>query len=146
MATNKTVKVTATGPEKWLITTKAGSHVALVDQPEAMGGENKGPSPLAYLFVALGGCLITIGKIVAGQKKIDLRGMEVEVSGELDLEVLRGQNTEDRAGFKNVVANVKIDADLSEEEKKAFLEEVDKRCPISDNILNTTPVELNVIG
>ena len=141
---NKTVKVTAKGPDKWLITTKAGTHVTLVDQPEAMGGEDKGPSPLDYLFVALGGCLITIGKIVAGQKRINLRGMEVEVSGDLNLEVLRGQEKNERSGFKNVIANVKIDADLSEEEKKAFLEEVDRRCPISDNILNLTPVELRV--
>ena len=146
MATNKTVKVTATGPENWLVTTKAGAHVALVDQPEAMGGENKGPSPLDYLFVSLAGCLITIAKIVAGQKKINLRGMEVEVSGDLNLEVLRGQEKNERAGFKNVVANVKINADLSEEEKKAFLEEVDRRCPISDNILNSTPVEIKVAG
>ncbi len=146
MATNKTVKVTATGPEKWLVTTKAGKHTILVDQPEAMGGEDQGASPLDYLFVALGGCLITIAKIVAGQKKIDLRGMEVEISGEINLEVLRGQNSEERAGFKNIVANVKIDADMSEEEKKAFIEEVDKRCPISDNILKTTPVEVNVVS
>jgi putative redox protein len=146
MATNKTVKVTATGPEKWVVTTKAGTHVALVDQPEAMGGEDKGPSPLDYLFVSLAGCLITIGKIVAGQNKINLRGMEVEISGELNLEVLRGQEKNERSGFKNIVADVKIDADLSDEEKKAFLEEVDRRCPISDNILYTTPVEINVVG
>lgn len=145
MATNKTVKVTATGPDKWLITTKAGNHTALVDQPPAMGGDDQGPSPLAYIFVALGGCLITIAKIVAGQRKIDLRGMEVEVSGELNLEVLRGQEKNERAGFKNVVANVSIDADMTDEEKKEFMEEVDKRCPISDNIVNTTPFEINLV-
>ena len=91
MATIKSVKVTATGPDNWLITTKAGIHTALVDQPEAMGGNNEGPSPLDYVFISLASCLITIGKIVASQRKIELRGMEVEVSGELNLEVLRGQ-------------------------------------------------------
>lgn len=144
MATNKTVKVTASGPENWLITTKAGKHTALVDQPPAMGGDDQGPSPLAYLFVALGGCLITIAKIVAGQRKIDLRGMEVEVSGELNLDVLRGQEKNERSGFKNVIANISIDADLSDEEKMEFLEEVDKRCPISDNMMNTTPFEIKL--
>ena len=144
MATIKSVKVTATGPDNWLITTKAGIHTALVDQPEAMGGNNEGPSPLDYVFISLASCLITIGKIVASQRKIELRGMEVEVSGELNLEVLRGQEKNERAGFKNFVASVKVDADMTDEEKKSFLEEVDSRCPISDNLANATPVEVKL--
>jgi len=144
MATIKTVKVTATGPDGWLITTYAGKHTALVDQPEAMGGKNEGPSPLDYVFVSLASCLITIGKIVASQRKIELRGIEVEVSGDLNLEVLRGQEKNERAGFTSMVANVKIDADMTDEEKKEFLEEVDRRCPISDNLAHTTPVEVKL--
>ncbi|MDK2982031.1 MAG: hypothetical protein PWQ55_2378 [Chloroflexota bacterium] len=144
MATIKTVKVTATGPDGWLITTKAGKHTALVDQPEAMGGKNEGPSPLDYVFISLASCLVTIGKIVAAQRKIELRGMEVEVSGDLNLEVLRGQEKNERAGFTSMVATVKVDADMSDEEKKEFLEEVDRRCPISDNLSHTTPVEVKL--
>ena len=144
MAAIKTVTVTATGPENWLITTKAGAHTALVDQPEAMGGENKGPSPLDYVFVSLASCLITVAKIVAGQRKIDLRGVEVEVSGELNLDVLRGKEKNERAGFTSMVANIKVDADLTDEEKKDFLEEVDRRCPISDNLMNATPIEVKL--
>jgi len=144
MATIKTVKVTATGPDGWLITTKVGVHTALVDQPEAMGGKNQGPSPLDYVFISLASCLVTIGKIVASQRKIELRGMEVEVSGDLNLEVLRGQEKNERAGFTSMVANVKIDADMTDEEKKDFLEEVDRRCPISDNLSHTTPIEVNL--
>jgi uncharacterized OsmC-like protein len=144
MATIKTVKVTATGPDGWLITTKAGAHTALVDQPEALGGKNEGPSPLDYVFISLASCLITIGKIVASQRKIELRGMEVEVSGDLNLEVLRGQEKNERAGFTSMVASVKIDADMTDEEKKDFLEEVDRRCPISDNLSHTTPIEVNL--
>jgi len=144
MATVKTVKVTAVGPENWLITTKAGIHTALVDQPESLGGNNQGPSPLDYVFISLAGCLITIGKIVAGQRHIDLRGMEVEISGDLNLDVLRGKEQNERAGFQNIIAIVKIDADMSEAEKNEFLEEVDRRCPISDNLMNTTPIQVKL--
>ncbi|NMB62128.1 MAG: OsmC family protein [Chloroflexi bacterium] len=142
MATNKTVKVTAKGLEGFLIETKAGAHTAYVDQPPAMGGTDKGPTPLDYVFISLAGCLITIAKIVANQKRIVLRDVSVEVEGELNLEVLRGQDDKDRAGFKSFKASVKIDADLSQEEKQAFIEEVDRRCPISDNLMHTTPVEV----
>ena len=145
MTAIKTVKVTATGPEGWVVKTTAGKHVAFIDQPEAMGGTDSAPTPLDYVFIAMGGCLVTIAKIVAGQRKIDLRSVEVEVFGDLDLEVLRGQNTEDRAGYQSITANVKIDADLSDEEKKEFLKEVDRRCPVSDNLMKVTPVTVNLV-
>jgi uncharacterized OsmC-like protein len=93
----------------------------------------------------LAGCLVNIAKIVANQKKIVLRNVEVEVEGELNLEVLRGQDDTDRAGFKSFKVNMKVDADLTKEEKEKFIEEVDRRCPISDNLMNTTPVEINLV-
>ena len=145
MTAIKTVKVTATGPEGWVVKTTAGKHVAFIDQPEAMGGTDSAPTPLDYVFIAMGGCLVTIAKIVAGQRKIDLRSVEGEVFGDLDLGVLRGQNTEDRAGYQSITANVKIDADLSDEEKKEFLKEVDRRCPVSDNLMKVTPVTVNLV-
>lgn len=90
MASLKTVKVTDEGPDGWVVKTHSGKHVSIVDQPEALGGTDSGPTPLDYVFVALGSCLVTVAKIVAGQQKIDLRGVEVEVSGDLNLDVLRG--------------------------------------------------------
>ena len=140
----KTVTVKATGPDGWVVKTVAGKHEVFVDQPKAMGGTDTAPTPLDYIFVALGACLVTIAKIVAGQRKIDLRGVEVDVSGDINLEVLRGQNTEDRAGFESMTAIVKIDADLTDEEKKEFLEEVDRRCPVSDNLMKVTPITVKL--
>lgn len=144
MASLKTVKVTASGPDGWVIRTKSGKHESIVDQPEVLGGTDSGPSPLDYIFVALGGCLVTIAKIVAGQQKIDLRGVEVEITGELNLDVLRGQEKNERSGFKSINAKVKVDADLTTEEKEAFLEEVDRRCPVSENLMNVTPLTVKL--
>lgn len=144
MATIKKVTVTAKALDGFLIETRAGDHIALVDQPEKMGETNKGPTPLDYVFVALAGCLATIAKIVAMQKQIDLRGFEVSVEGEYNLDVIRGKDRSDRAGFNSIKVNIKIDADMSQEEKQAFIDEVDRRCPVSDNLINTTPVEIVV--
>ena len=43
MAAMKTVKVTATGPDGWVVKTTAGKHDAYIDQPEAMGGTDTAP-------------------------------------------------------------------------------------------------------
>ena len=142
MAKIKTVKVTAKGLDGFLIETKAGKHISYVDQPEAGGGTDKGPSPLAYVFIALGGCLGTIAKIVAKQQQINLRGFEATIEGDLNLDILMGKDTSERAGFEGIKVHINIDADLSKEEKEKFIEEVDRRCPVSDNLMNITPVEL----
>ncbi len=144
MASMKTVKVTAEGPHGWVVKTHSGKHLSIIDQPEAIGGTDSGPTPLDYVFVALGGCLVTVAKIVAGQQKVDLRGVEVEIAGNLNLDVLRGQERSDRAGFTSINVNVKVDADMNKEEKEAFLEEVGKRYPISDNFIYLTPVTIDL--
>ena len=75
---------------------------------------------------------------------IDLRGIKVKVDGDLDTDVLNGKRNDIRAGFSRICANVEIDADLTQEEKEAFIKEVDSRCPISDNIENLSKIDFVV--
>jgi uncharacterized OsmC-like protein len=66
--------------------------------------------------------------------------MDVKVAGELNVEGLMGRNPGQPSGFGGITVTVKIDADMTKEEKEAFLHEVDLRCPVSDNIHNVTPM------
>ncbi|KPL77007.1 hypothetical protein ADN00_10585 [Ornatilinea apprima] len=145
MPINKTVTISAKSVENFLIELNAGPHKQYIDQPETMGGKNAAPTPLDYFFFALGGCIITIAKIVAKQRQIEIRDMSVTVEGGCNTAVLMGKSKEDRAGFHHVVVKVNLDADMTDEEKIAFLEEVDSRCPISENIVNPTPVKIELV-
>jgi putative redox protein len=140
MATVKHVKVEAHLGERFKIQSTIGNHTLYVDQPKTGGGEDTGPTPLEYLFLSLGGCLATIARIAAKQKRIDLRGLDVTVEGDLDVEGLMGRNPGGRSGFGGITVTVKLDADLTQEQKEAFLHEVDARCPVSDNLHNLTPM------
>lgn len=142
--TTKTVSVDAIQIDGFKIETRSRQHIALVDQPVAGGGTDSGPTPLEYLFVSLAGCIVTIGHIVAKQKRLNVRKIEVHVEGELDTDILMGKSREVRAGFSGIRVHTKIDADMSQQEKEQFLQEVDARCPISDNIHNLTPIEFVV--
>jgi uncharacterized OsmC-like protein len=119
-------------------------HKLIIDQPESGGGKNEGPNPLEVLLFALAGCLGTIAAIVAKLERIKLEAFEVEVEGDLDKAFLMGKTEEGRAGFTEIRVNVKIDADLTDEEKQVFFEKVDARCPISDNIINNTEIVFDV--
>lgn len=114
------------------------SNPFVIDQPVAGGGKNEGPNPLEVFLSSLSACICTIGKIVAMQRKIKLRSIEAEVEGDIDKDFLMGMTSEGRAGFTQIRSKVTIDADLTDEEKVEFLHEVERRCPIADNILGTS--------
>ena len=141
----KSVQIKATMGQGFKIESKIRDHTVYIDQPKQAGGTDAGPTPLEYFQFSLAGCIASIARIAAMQQKIDLRSVDVEVDGELNLDVLLGKNKEDRSGFGGLTAKVKIDADLSPEEKKAFLHDVDRRCPISDNIQNVTAVNVELV-
>ena len=140
----KNVSIEAVQVEGFKIETRSRQHIAIVDQPVAGGGTDSGPTPLEYLFVSLAGCIVTIGHIVAKQRQLPVRSISARVEGELDTDVLMGKRSDVRAGFSDIRIHVKIDADMTQAEKEAFLKEVDARCPISDNIHGTTPLNFAV--
>jgi len=140
----KTVSVDAIQVDGFKIETRSRQHIAIVDQPVSGGGVDAGPSPLEYLFVSLGGCIVTIGNIVAKQRRLPVRKIEVHVEGELDTDVLMGKHADCRAGFSEIRVSVKVDGDLTREEKEQFIHDVDARCPISDNIFNTSQIKFSV--
>lgn len=144
MATVKRVVVDAIQVNGFTIEAQARNHKVIIDQPEAGGGKNCGPNPLEYLFFSLAGCIITIGHIIAKQRRLPVRNIQVRVEGDLDTDVLMGKSTDVRAGFTGVRVITTIDADMTYAEKMQFLQDIDARCPISDNIHNLTPIELVV--
>ena len=145
MAKMKTISVEAKLDEKFKIEVRAGEHLMVVDQPKAGGGTNAGATPLEYLFASLAGCIGTVARIVAMQKRIPLRGMDMKVEGAFDLETLLGKSKENRAGFAGIKVMLHIDADMTEQEKEDFIQEVESRCPVSDNIANITPVVIEIV-
>ncbi|WP_281648814.1 OsmC family protein [Parendozoicomonas sp. Alg238-R29] len=141
MSVNKTISVTSHMGQGFRIEGQLGSHTAVIDQPKAVGGNNEGPTPLEYFLFSLGGCVASIGRIMAKQQKIALRGMSVIVEAGLNTAGLAGKSTDDRVGFQNFTVNAEIDADMTLQEKQAFLDAVCARCPVHDNIAKTSVVE-----
>ena len=95
--TIKTVSVDAIQLDGFRIETKSRQHIALVDQPIAGGGTDSGPTPLEYLFVSLAGCIVTIGHIIAKQRRLPVRGIKVHGKGELDTDILMGKSVHQKS-------------------------------------------------
>jgi putative redox protein len=140
----KTVVVESKLNEKFVIESEVRGHKILIDQPANAAGTDTGPTPLELLFASLAGCIGTIGRIVAMQQRIALRGMAIKVEGDLDTDGLLGKPIDGRTGFEGIVISVEVDADMTDAEKEAFIHAVDARCPVSENLLNATPVSIQL--
>ncbi len=114
------------------------SNPFVIDQPKNAGGENMGPNPLEVYLSSLGACICSIGKIIAVQKRIKLKSIDVQVEGDIDKDFLMGKTQEGRSGFTELRVFLNIDADMSKEEKENFMKEISSRCPIADNAINST--------
>ncbi|NQU76473.1 MAG: OsmC family protein [Planctomycetes bacterium] len=144
MAATKQVQVQTHIGEGFTITSKIRDHTVYVDQPKGAGGQDTGPNPLEYLLLSLAACISSIGRIVANQQRIALRGIDLTVAGELDTDFLMGKTQQGRAGFLKMTVTAEIDADMSREEKEQFLKEIDRRCPVSDNLANVSVVTIEL--
>ncbi len=121
------------------------SNPFVIDQPVGAGGKT-GPDPLEVFISSLPACICAIARIVAMQRGIALRGVEAHAEADIDKNFLLGKTTEGRAGFVAIRVKVKINADMTEAEKVAFLHEVEKRCPIADNMAGTTSITAHVVA
>ena len=111
-----------------------------IDEPAGLGGTNEGANPVQYLLAALAGCLNVMGHIIAKEMGFELRCLDIHLDGDLDPGKLFGKSDEKRAGYSEIRVTVKPDTDADEETIKKWLEAVEERCPVSDNLKNPTPV------
>ncbi len=140
----KTVSIESKLNDKFVIESDVRGHKVVIDQPSNAGGTDTGVTPLELVLVSLAGCIGTIGRIVAMQQRIALRGMSIKVEGDLDVDGLLGKPIDGRTGFEGITVSVDVDATLSDEEKETFIHEVDRRCPVSENLLNATSINVKL--
>ncbi|WP_297436358.1 OsmC family protein [Thermococcus sp.] len=140
MARYKDMKIAVSGkrigPTKMVV--KAGDFEITVDK---LGGE--APSPLDYILAALAGCMNIVGTLVAKDMKINIEDIDIEIEGTFNPGKLYGNGSE-RAGYKDVTVRVKVRSDADEKTLREWLERVEERCPVSDNLANVTPTLVRV--
>jgi uncharacterized OsmC-like protein len=115
-----------------------------IDEPENLGGTNAGANPVEYLLASLSGCLNVVGHIVAREMGFHLKGMEIALEGDLDPAKFAGKVTDERAGYKEIRVTVKPDADADTETLEKWVEAIEQRCPVSDNLSHATPLDIKL--
>ena len=141
---NLKFSVSAKSQNSTKIEATARGFKIIIDEPEELGGTNAGANPVEYVLAALSGCLNVVGHLVAGEMGFTLRGMEIELEGDLDPGKFSGKSMEGRAGYSDIRVTIKADTDADKATLDEWLKVIESRCPVSDNISNPTPLHISL--
>jgi putative redox protein len=116
------------------------SHSWLADEPEKVGGDNRGPDPYSHLLAALGACTVMTLRMYANRKKWPLEDSIVTLQHSRE----HAEDCEDcddkKAKIDVISRQIKIIGDDLDDQQKARLMEIADRCPVHRTLENKIEV------
>ena len=97
----------------------SGRHMLIADEPESLGGLDRGPTPFDYVLSALGACTTITLRMYAKRSNIALQRASVRLAFA----------SADRDGKRALHRSIKLEGDLSDEQR-ARLIEIASKCPV----------------
>ncbi|TZE81137.1 OsmC family protein [Calorimonas adulescens] len=120
-------------PEGLMVESDVRGFKMILDEPEDLGGTNKGMNPVEALLCALGSCQSIVAAVFAKQQGINLKEFWVELEGDLDTDGFMGKSNV-RPGFQEIRFKMHIKSDSPEDKVKEFAKFIEKRCPVGDTL------------
>ena len=96
--------------------------------------ELEGPSQFEYILAGFAGCVNAVSQQVASELGINLKSLQVEITGVI--------SQEERVGFNKIEIVLKPTTDASLQVLQKWLKLVQQKSPVYDNLVTSTPVEL----
>lgn len=120
------------------------SHVIESDEPLELCGTNEAPSPQELILSAVGSCLATIYSIHATAMGIELRSVEVEMRGTLDL---RGslELADVPKGFPEVSCRVHVAANATPDQIHELHEKALRTSPNYYHLTKAIPARAQLV-
>lgn len=117
------------GDVQYVQTIQAGKHVWVSDEPESIGGGDRGPTPYDLLLSALGSCTAITLRMYADRKQWPLEHTEIALRHErMHAEDCDGCEDQDKK-IERVHRQIRLDGPLDDDQRARLLEIADK-CPV----------------
>ena len=114
------------------------------DHPEIFASEDKGITPIEYVLVGLASCLTAGVAAVAQNRGVQLRSVESQLEGKMDIRGILGMDADVRNGYDDIKVTFDIDADASQKDIEAIVAQSQKRSAVYDIVTNPTNVSVEV--
>lgn len=112
------------------------------DEPPVLLGRNNAPNAVETVLHALASCLAVGFVYNAAAKGIEVRSLDFDLEGELDLHGFLGLSEQTRPGYQAIRVTYRVDADAPDDQIDELCRYVQKTSPVLDIITN--PVEVTV--
>jgi len=114
---------------------RAGAHLWTSDEPDSIGGGNRGPTPYDLLLSALGGCTAITLRMYADRKQWPLEHTEIALRHErVHADDCDGCEDRNRK-IERIQRQVRLAGPLDDDQRQRLLEIADK-CPVHRTLLN----------
>ena len=115
-----------------------------LDHPEVFASEDLGATPIEMVLVGLASCLTAGVAAVAQHRGIQLKSVEANLEGAMDIQGILGIDSDVRNGYDNIKVHFNIDADASQQQIEALVAQSQKRSAVYDCVTNPTNVTVQV--
>lgn len=119
----------------------SGTFDYKADEPPVLAGTDTGPNPVEYLLLALSGCMTTTIIYHAALRGIEIKALESDFEGDLDVRGLLDLSKESPVGFNKIKAvfNVKMDGSPKD------LEGLYKFSPVYAMVSASVPIDVRFV-
>lgn len=117
----------------------------IVDEPTELGGTNQAPNPVEYILAGYAGCINVVAHITAKELNIDLKDLQISIEGDLNPARLFGTSYSERAGYQSLEVKLKTKNVIAESLRNKWLQQIENRCPVNDNLRNSTPINFSLV-
>ena len=110
------------------------------DEPPVLLGENSAPNAVEAVLHALASCLAVGFVYNAAAEGIEVRSLEFDLEGDLDLHGFLGLSPDVRPGYEEVRLTYRVDCDASPEKVDELCAHVQRTSPVLDILRKPVPV------
>ncbi|WP_323844580.1 OsmC family protein [Microbulbifer magnicolonia] len=127
------VTVEESGDGKFTQALTSGPHHLVADEPEDVGGDNKGPGPYEYVLLGLGACTNMTIRMYADRKEIPL-GRVRTVLSHRKIHAKDCEDCESKDGkIDEIVREITLEGELTGEQRQKLLD-IANRCPVHNTL------------
>lgn len=106
---------------------------------------SKPSSSVEFLLANLAGSIHAVGKAVAKEQQLNLRSIQLEISGEIEASKWETSEKRGDVGFKTIHVVIKPTSSASIVALKKWMDSVKNRCPVYANMNKSTAVILTLV-
>jgi uncharacterized OsmC-like protein len=115
------------------------------DEPLVLLGSDRAANPVVHLLHGLASCLAASIAYHAAANGIEVKEIESQLEGDIDLHGFLGLDKNARRGYKQIRVKLRVKADCTNDKLKEIFQFGQKYSPVYDTLANAVPIQVELM-